>query len=178
MTTPAPPGTSRSFGDVRNGGSRRNRGAAAAARRCWHYHDTDSERLARELEAIAEAGLASDIVAPFLHLSTHTIGHHLGDWARALRLGKRAIDDHPPSFETAKAWGRLHVAAVLAGEYVEAQVLELSYLKAAGDDLVRRCPVGYPFDAGRSFGRLEARPRWISHRRPNAHGNFCRARRA
>jgi hypothetical protein len=36
--------------------------------------------------------------------------------------------------ETAKAWGRLYVAAVLAGDCVEAADFELSYLKAAGDD--------------------------------------------
>jgi hypothetical protein len=100
----------------------------------WNYHDKESERLARELEAAAENGVTSNILAPFLHLSTHTIGEHLGDWARALRLGKRVLDSRTSSFETAKAWGRLYVAAVLAGDSVEAADVELSYLKAAGDD--------------------------------------------
>jgi hypothetical protein len=98
------------------------------------YHDKASERLARELEAAAEKEVTSNILAPFLHLSTHTIGEHLGDWARALRLGKRVLDNRTPSFETAKAWGRLYVAAVLAGDAVEAADVELSYLKAAGDN--------------------------------------------
>jgi hypothetical protein len=100
----------------------------------WNYHDTESERLARELEAAAEAGIEFNIVAPFLHLSTHAIGEHLGDWARALRLGKRVLDDQTPTLETAKAWGRLYVAAVLADDLIEAANSELSYLKAAGDD--------------------------------------------
>jgi hypothetical protein len=100
----------------------------------WDYHDKESERLARELEASAEQGVTSNILAPFLHLSTHTIGEHLGDWARALRLGKRVLNSQTPTFETAKAWGRLYVAAVLAGDSVEAADLELSYLKATGDD--------------------------------------------
>src|SRR5262245_46333864 len=100
----------------------------------WDYHDKESERLARELEASAEKGLKSNILVPFLHLSTHTIGEHLGDWARALRLSKRVLDGQTPTFETAKAWGRLYVAAVLAGDSIEAANSELSYIKAAGDD--------------------------------------------
>jgi hypothetical protein len=100
----------------------------------WDYHDKESERLARELEAGAETGVASSILAPFLHLSIHTIGEHLGDWERALKLGRRVLDSRTPTFETAKAWGRLYVAAVLTGNAVEAADLELSYLKAAGDD--------------------------------------------
>jgi hypothetical protein len=101
----------------------------------WVYHDKESERLARELEAAVEAGVGSVFLVPFLHLSTHTIGEHLGDWARALRLGKRVLDGRTPTFETAKGWGRLQVAAVLAGDSIEAADLELSYLKGAGSDL-------------------------------------------
>lgn len=101
----------------------------------WLYHDKESERLAHELEAAAEAGVGSDTLVPFLHLSTHTIGEHLSDWARALKLGKRALDGRTPTFETAKAWARMQVVAVLAGEPIEAADLELSYLKAVGSDL-------------------------------------------
>jgi hypothetical protein len=100
----------------------------------WDYHDTESERLARDLEAAAEDRILPGFLAPFLHLSTHTIGEHLGDWGRALRLGKRVLDEQTPVFETAKAWGRLYVAAVLAGDPVEAANSELSYLNAAGHD--------------------------------------------
>lgn len=99
----------------------------------WDYHDTESERLARELEAAAGSGVASDILAPFLLLATHTIGEHLSDWARALRLGKRVLADRTPTPETAKAWGRLSVAAILAGQSIEAAALELAYLEAASD---------------------------------------------
>jgi hypothetical protein len=100
----------------------------------WDDHDQESERLARELEAVAQAGIAPAFLAPFLNLSAHTIGEHLGDWPRALALGKRVLDGRMPVLETAKAWGRLYVAAVLAGDSLEAADLELSYLKAAGDD--------------------------------------------
>lgn len=100
----------------------------------WDYHDKEGERLARELEAAAEKEVKSNLLLPFLVLSTHTIGEHLGDWVRALEVGKRALDNQTPTFETAKAWGRLYVAAVLAGEPIEAADLELSYLESAGDD--------------------------------------------
>jgi hypothetical protein len=100
----------------------------------WDYHDKESEHLAREFEAAAQEGIAPGLLASFLHLSAHTIGEHLGDWPRALALGKRVLDGRMPALETAKTWGRLYVAAVLAGDSLEATDLELSYLKAAGDD--------------------------------------------
>ena len=100
----------------------------------WDYHDKESKRLASELEAAAQAGVAPSLLTPFLHLSTHTIGVHLGDWPRALVLGKHVLAGQTPVLETAKAWGRLYVAAVLGGDSLEAADLELSYLKAAGDD--------------------------------------------
>jgi hypothetical protein len=100
----------------------------------WANHDKDSEHLARELEAAAQAGLQTDLIAPFLHLSTHTIGEHLGDWSRALRLGKHVLDGRTPTYETAQAWRRLYVAAVLADAWIEAAHLELSCLKASGSD--------------------------------------------
>jgi hypothetical protein len=99
----------------------------------WDYHDEESERLASELEAAADEGVAADNLAPFLHLSSHTIGEHMGDWRRAFGLGKRVLDGQTPTLETAKAWGRLYVAAVLAGASIAAAESELSYLKAAGD---------------------------------------------
>src|SRR5690348_13841897 len=100
----------------------------------WQYHNKESERVARELERAAGNKVPANILAPFLLLSTHTIGEHLGDWARALRLGRRILDSRTASPETAKAWGRLAVAAILAGDSIEAANLELSCLKAAGDD--------------------------------------------
>jgi hypothetical protein len=100
----------------------------------WGYHDKESERLARELEAVAQAAVMPRLLTPFMQLSIHTIGAHLGDWPRALASGKRVLAGHAPVQETAKAWGWLHVAAVLSGEPVEAAEFELCYLEAAGDD--------------------------------------------
>jgi hypothetical protein len=49
-------------------------------------------------------------------------------------LGKRVLDRRKAVAETARAWGTLYVAAVLAGDAVEAAALELSYLRAARDE--------------------------------------------
>jgi hypothetical protein len=100
----------------------------------WDNHDRESARLAHEFEAAAEGGVTSSLLVSFIHLSTHTIGEHLGDWPRALRLGKLVLDNHAPTPETGRAWGRLYVAAILAGDSVEAAGLELSCLIAAGVD--------------------------------------------
>ncbi|CCE04583.1 conserved hypothetical protein [Bradyrhizobium sp. STM 3843] len=100
----------------------------------WNYHDQESARLACELEAVSPAAVLPRLLAPFIHLSIHTLGTHLGDWPRALILGKRIAAGHAPDLETMKAWGWLYVAAVLSGDLVEAADVELSYLKAAGDD--------------------------------------------
>ena len=100
----------------------------------WNAHDEESERLARELEAAADRAIPSHQLVPFLHLATHAIGEHLGDWARVLRLGKRILGGQTPTSEAARAWGRLYVAAVLAGDAIAAADFELSYLKAAGEE--------------------------------------------
>jgi hypothetical protein len=100
----------------------------------WDYHDKESKRLASELEAAAQAGVTPSLLTAFLHLSTHTIGTHLGDWPRALVLGKHVLARHMPVSETARAWGRLYVAAVLSSDSLGAADLEISYLKAARDD--------------------------------------------
>ncbi|SRR5579871_4223136 len=100
----------------------------------WDYHDKETDRVAHELEAAAANEITGHDLAPFLHLSTHTIGEHLGDWTRAFGLARRVLDGGTPTLETAKAWGRMYVAAILAGDPVAAVESELSYLKATGND--------------------------------------------
>jgi hypothetical protein len=100
----------------------------------WSYHDSEVDRLASELEAVARQGVESRYLDPFLRLSCHAIGEHLGDWARALRLGKHVLACHAPTPSTARAWGRLYVAAVLAGDPVAAAEAELSSLGGAEGD--------------------------------------------
>ncbi len=100
----------------------------------WGYHDTQSNRLAFELEAaVAQEDVPPGLLIGFLQLSNHTLGEHLADWPRALALGKRTLAGRAPLAETGRAWGRLYVAATLACDAIEAAKAELSYLKAAGE---------------------------------------------
>lgn len=101
----------------------------------WDRHAEESEPLADALEAAAAGGVSDDAIAPFVHLSTHVIGEHLGDWPRALALGKRVLACRTPVAETAKAWARLSVAATLAGDAVEAVELELCCLRGTDSDV-------------------------------------------
>ena len=97
----------------------------------WDYHDTESERLARELEAAAIARVDATLWMPLLHLSNHTIGEHLGNWPRARDLAEHVLKGASPAADTARAWGRLYVARFLADDPVGAAEAELIYLKAA-----------------------------------------------
>lgn len=51
--------------------------------RGWSYHETESARLAEELESTSTEGMSVAEVAQCLKLANHTIGEHLGDWSRA-----------------------------------------------------------------------------------------------
>jgi hypothetical protein len=101
----------------------------------WGYHDTQSERLAGELEAAAADAVPLGLVVRFVQLATHTIGEHLGDWPRALTLGQRVVGGHAASAQIGKACESLYVAAVLAGDGIVAAELELASLEAAADRL-------------------------------------------
>jgi hypothetical protein len=98
----------------------------------WSYHDTQSERLAGELETAASALVAPELLVEFLRLSNHTIGEHLCDWPRARRLGERVLHGRAANAETAMAWASYSVACLLAGEPVQATAAELACLAAAG----------------------------------------------
>lgn len=99
----------------------------------WGYHDTESARLAAELDAAATEPPPDDLVVRFIRLSTHTIGEHLGDWPRASRLTERALAGRAPTAATGKAWIDLSIARLLAGDGPGAMEAELTGLAAAPD---------------------------------------------
>jgi hypothetical protein len=101
----------------------------------WNYHDTESERLAAELEAAAaEGGVSAEERVAFLRLANHAIGEHLADWPRARRLAEQTLADAAPDADTAKAWAHLAIARLLAGDAVAAAEAELVFLAAQGED--------------------------------------------
>lgn len=101
----------------------------------WTRHREDAEQLARELEAANVDHVDPGELAPLIHLVAHMIGEHLGDWPRALALGKRILDQRTPTPQTARAWGRLSVAATVAGALGDATELELRCLYASPGDV-------------------------------------------
>lgn len=101
----------------------------------WGYHDTESQRLADELEASDFGGLAGEGPAHCLRLSNHTMGEHLGDWPRARRFAEAvraatAEDSHDGTFGA-----HLAVARHMAGDAVASQQAEIDALRVADDPI-------------------------------------------
>ena len=97
----------------------------------WGYHDTESERLAGELEAADLGELKGQGPGYCLHLSNHTIGEHLGDWPRARRFAeavREATADQPGE---AGFGAHLAVARYMDGDTVAAQQAEIECVGAA-----------------------------------------------
>ena len=95
----------------------------------WGYHDTQSERLAGELEAANLGELTGEAPAHCLRLSNHTIGEHLGDWPRARRFAEAVRDataDYPGGFGA-----QLTVARYMDGDAIGAQQAEIECLGAS-----------------------------------------------
>jgi len=97
-------------------------------------HDSGGERYAAELEAAVAGEVPAKHLVQFAKVATHTIGEHLGDWPRARRLGGRLLAGRAPDAETARAWGHLYVARLLAGDVAGAAEAEIDYCRGAGAD--------------------------------------------
>lgn len=101
----------------------------------WAYHDSEPERLAKELEAEADAPL-KDHLAPFLNLSNHTIGDHLGDWVRAKRLAESCMANVELTAANFRAAVFLSVSRFMCGDTLGAYEAELLAMKALPEDPV------------------------------------------
>jgi len=55
----------------------------------WECHDSESERVATELEGATGDELSPEDLTALVHLAVHTIAEHLCDGARAVRVGTR-----------------------------------------------------------------------------------------
>jgi hypothetical protein len=97
-------------------------------------HAAEPEHYAAELEAAAEHEVPAQHLVQFARIAAHTLGEHLDDWPRARRLADRLLQGRAPTSETAKAWGHLHVARLMAGDAAGAAQAEIDYCLGAGAD--------------------------------------------
>ena len=101
----------------------------------WTYHDTESERLARELEAANFDELAGDMPGQCLRLSNHTIGEHLADWPRARRFAEAVWLAQKDRSHSEAFSANLAVARFMDGAEALAQQAEIDSLQKADDQL-------------------------------------------
>ena len=87
----------------------------------WSYHDNESERLALELEAAKLNDLEDDELVGCLHLANHTLGEHLGDWARARRFAEAVCSANQDYLGVSTVSGR---ADAVASEWSDASLVE------------------------------------------------------
>ena len=100
----------------------------------WGYHDTETERLADELEAASLDGWQGDEPAQCLMLANHTIGEHLGDWGRARRFAE-AVHDAGPGSGSQGVGMHLAIARYMDDAPIAAQEAEIAAVQAADDPL-------------------------------------------
>ena len=99
----------------------------------WSYHDNESERLALELEAAKLNDLEDDELVGCLHLANHTLGEHLGDWARARRFAEAVCSANQDYLGVSTVSAHLAVSRYMDGALASAQQAEIDSIAAAGD---------------------------------------------
>ena len=99
----------------------------------WSYHDSESERLAQELEKSEITELVEEDQGPCLRLSNHTIGEHLRDWPRARRFAEHVCGVHVNHLNWRVAGAHLAVARYMDGALGDAQQAEIDCIAASDD---------------------------------------------
>ncbi len=100
----------------------------------WARHDKEPEALAGDLEEHFALAETPAHVGAFIQLSNHTIGEHLGDWARACTLAEKAMADRDDAPDLAGPYGSLAVAQYLAGRAPDALASEAHAVRLSGAD--------------------------------------------
>ena len=101
----------------------------------WDYHDTESERLARELEAADIEDLDEGLLSRSLGLANHTIGEHLGDWPRALAFVAKTCYANPSHRTNAAASMQLAISYYMNRQIAQAMEAEVNAISNADDSL-------------------------------------------
>lgn len=102
----------------------------------WGYHDSESERLALELESVSLSEVQDEHVTPLLTLISHTIGEHLNQWSRARELSEHVFGTLGEGNRTSHQWALVAVLRYMDFAMEEAQAAELeSALNIEGNAL-------------------------------------------
>lgn len=99
----------------------------------WVYHDRESQRLAEELESVDFSAVTQQNLGPFLQLSNHTIGEHLGDWKRALNLAEKAISQVNESQISEQGFTQLAVVYYMNQQISKSHSAEIKSLQRSQD---------------------------------------------
>lgn len=97
----------------------------------WIYHETESDRLAAELENTSCKGLTVAQISQCLQLSNHTIGEHLGDWLRARKFIQSVLEANPSSSKDSSIACHRYVAEYMSGNQNASLRVELDALSSA-----------------------------------------------
>ncbi|HVN01269.1 MAG TPA: hypothetical protein VMT68_13755 [Caulobacteraceae bacterium] len=97
-------------------------------------HASAAADYAAQLEDAATRDVDAGHLVQFAKVGTHTIGEHLADWPRAVRLAERLLAGRSPDAQTARAWAYLAVARLLAGDGSGAAAAETAACLGAGAD--------------------------------------------
>jgi hypothetical protein len=81
----------------------------------WARHEGETAAVAESLEAGVALVDDPDQALRLIQLSNHAVGHHLGDWPRAARIGEATLGKLRDG-ATAAVYGNLAVARYLAGD--------------------------------------------------------------
>lgn len=93
--------------------------------KAWEHHDKDPKGVAAELEQAA--GLVDDAhrAIKYATVVNHVVGLEMGDWKRAQRLVRLAVEHAKPGPTLAPAYCYLAVACYMTGDVVNAMTAEM-----------------------------------------------------
>jgi tetratricopeptide (TPR) repeat protein len=101
----------------------------------WARHDKESAALATDLEEHHALADTPQRAVALLGLSNHTVGYHMKDWPRALRLCERVIARFGPEPALSPVFGSLAIAQFMAGDEAAALASECKAVELSAEPL-------------------------------------------
>lgn len=98
----------------------------------WDYHDSESERLAGELESVVLEDVSEEQAGELLRLGIHTMGEHLCDWPRARALAEKVCSEVSVP-DSNPAWLSLSIARTMDDDHHGARAAAMRYICGAPD---------------------------------------------